>query len=116
MTGASGRDRGAVHYRWGGGCDGWRLVDRPGLSIVHERMPPGTSEVPHRHARAMQYFFMLLGGRLTIALDRQTHEVAPLEGLTVAPGIRHTVMNRSEVSVEFLVISQPSSSGDRDER
>lgn len=27
------------HYVWGEGCDGWNLVDGPGLSVKQERMP-----------------------------------------------------------------------------
>ena len=35
----------AEHNVWGNGCDGWHFVNHPGLSIIRERMPPGTSEV-----------------------------------------------------------------------
>ena len=34
----------APHYRWGDGCDGWHLVRAPQLSVIQERMPPGTQE------------------------------------------------------------------------
>lgn len=47
----------AVHYVWGQQCDGWRLVDEEGQSIIHERMPPGTNEIRHYHERAKQLFF-----------------------------------------------------------
>ena len=51
----------APHYGWGEGCDGWHLVRTPELSVIQERMPPGTSEVRHRHGRARQFFFVLSG-------------------------------------------------------
>ena len=40
----------AEHYVWGDGCDGWRLLDRPDLSVIEERIPPGRGEVVHFHS------------------------------------------------------------------
>ena len=37
----------AQHYRWGDACDGWRLLNRPNLSVMQERIPPGAGEVSH---------------------------------------------------------------------
>ena len=51
----------APHYRWGVGCDGWHLVQAAGLSVIHERMPPATSEARHRHSVARQFFYVLEG-------------------------------------------------------
>jgi hypothetical protein len=65
----------AEHYTWSHGCDGWRLVDRPELSVIQERMPPGTIEI--------------------------------------APGLQHQVRNDFDADIEFLVISQPTTRGDR---
>jgi hypothetical protein len=42
----------AEHYRWGDVCDGWRLLSRPDLSVIQERIPPGAGEVRHFHSRA----------------------------------------------------------------
>jgi len=28
----------APHYVWGDRCDGWRLVQSDGLSVIHERI------------------------------------------------------------------------------
>ena len=42
----------AEHYVWGEVCEGWRLLDRPDLSVIHERIPPGRGEVSHYHSRA----------------------------------------------------------------
>lgn len=51
----------AEHYAWGDGCDGWHLVRAPGLSVIQERMPPGTREARHRHGQARQFFYVLAG-------------------------------------------------------
>jgi hypothetical protein len=31
----------APHYRWGGDCDGWRLVEDEFIQIIEESVPPG---------------------------------------------------------------------------
>ena len=51
----------AEHYKWGINCDGWRLVNSPGLSIKHEKMPPGNTEKKHLHLNSKQFFFILEG-------------------------------------------------------
>lgn len=108
------RDAGAEHYVWGGDCDGWRLVDTPGLSVIHERMPPGRAETRHRHAAARQ-FFLVLAGTLAIEVEGELHALAQGTGLEIAPGAAHQVFNHSFDPVEFLVISQPSTRGDRED-
>lgn len=102
----------APHYVWGGNCDGWRLVDQPGLSVIHERMPQGASEIRHYHDRARQLFFVL-GGELTIDCEGVLHTVRTGEGLEMPPGISHQARNASADPVEFLVVSAPSTRGDR---
>lgn len=102
----------APHYRWGAGCDGWHLLRTPDLSVIQERMPPGTSEVRHRHAVARQFFFVL-SGELELELAGVRHQLLAGIGLEVAPGAPHQASNRSDTDVEFLVISQPPSHGDR---
>ena len=102
----------APHYIWGQVCDGWRLVDQPSLSVIHERMPTGSAEVRHHHERARQFFFVLEGA-LTIDCDGVRHTMRPGEGLEMAPGLPHQARNVSADPVEFLVISAPSTRGDR---
>ena len=46
----------APHYTWASICDGWRLVDTPGLSIIEERVPPGAGEVRHYHIKRASSF------------------------------------------------------------
>jgi mannose-6-phosphate isomerase-like protein (cupin superfamily) len=102
----------AEHYVWGDGADGWHLVRAPGLSVIQERMPPGTAEQRHRHAVARQFFFVL-AGRLLIEVEGVQHNLETRDGLEVAPGMAHEVRNNSASPAEFLVISQPPSHGDR---
>lgn len=37
----------AEHYVWGDDCDDWYLVNRQDRLVIHEKMPPGTSEKRH---------------------------------------------------------------------
>ena len=58
----------AEHYTWGEACDGWHLVKQDGVSVIQERMPAGTAETRHRHARSRQFFYVL-SGSLTIEME-----------------------------------------------
>jgi mannose-6-phosphate isomerase-like protein (cupin superfamily) len=102
----------AEHYSWGQGCDGWHLVRLADLSVIHERMSPGTSEVRHFHARARQFFFVL-SGRATLEIAGRREILSRHEGREVPPGVPHQMFNESEGEVEFIVVSQPPSHGDR---
>ncbi|MGG0384269.1 cupin domain-containing protein [Priestia filamentosa] len=102
----------AEHYIWGDQCDGWRLVNQKDLSVIHERMPPNTSEVRHYHTKSRQFFFVLKG-TATLEIDGQLENITQLEGVEVPPHVAHQMMNRSDEDVEFLVISQPTSKEDR---
>jgi mannose-6-phosphate isomerase-like protein (cupin superfamily) len=102
----------AEHYSWGAGCDGWHLVRRPEMSIIRESMPPGASEVRHFHTAARQFFFVLSGtAHLEVSGVEFALEVG--EGVEVAAGAAHQMFNRSQAEVQFLVVSQPPSHGDR---
>ena len=106
----------AEHYTWGGpeGTDSeaWWLVRDATLSVIEERMPPGTSETMHRHGLARQFFYVL-EGQLTMAIEGETFLLRAGEGLEVSPGQPHQARNDGEEAVRFLVISQPPSHGDR---
>ena len=105
------KDR-AEHYVWGDACDGWHLVKSAELSVIHERMPPGTSETRHFHLTARQFFF-ILSGTATLEVGGRIEALRAHEGVEVAPGVPHRMSNESESDVEFLVVSQPESHGDR---
>jgi len=99
-------------YIWGNSCDGWHLVRTPELSIIEERMPPGTSEVRHHHVRARQFFYVI-EGELTMEIEHHDFTLRAGEGIEIAPGQAHQAINRSGAAVRFVVSSQPPSHGDR---
>ena len=103
----------AEYYTWGNQCDGWHLVKQPELSVIQERMPPGTAEVRHLHRLARQFFYVLRG-KANLEVGGTDHELVAGQGLEVAPGTAHQMFNRSESDVEFIVVSQPHAHGDRE--
>ena len=102
----------AQHYVWGDGCDGWHLVRAAGLSVIEERMPAGTREVRHWHARASQFFYVLTG-TLTLEVEGVVHALAERTGIQLPQGQAHQARNDTDSDVEFLVVSMPPSQGDR---
>ncbi|MEP6617832.1 MAG: cupin domain-containing protein [bacterium] len=104
----------ADHYRWGGSCDGWHLVRAAGFGVIEERMPPGTFEVRHWHARAIQFFYVL-SGTLVMEVEGAHHELVAGFGIELPSGTAHQARNEGAVDVTFLVISSPPHLGDRRE-
>jgi mannose-6-phosphate isomerase-like protein (cupin superfamily) len=102
----------ATHYTWGGVCDGWYLVQAAALSVIEERMPPGSSEIRHHHKLSRQFFYAL-SGELTIEVEDHEYVLRLGEGLEVHPGQKHQAINRGQNDARMLVISQPPSHGDR---
>ena len=102
----------AAQYEWGEGCVGWHLVQAAGLSIIEERMPPGTREVRHWHARSRQFFYVL-SGTLTMEVEGTRHQLGARSGIELPPGTAHQALNETADDTEFLVISIPPSHGDR---
>ncbi len=102
----------AEHYVWGGACDGWHLLQSPGLSVIQERVPPGAAEVRHLHNRSHQFFYVL-SGWAAMEVDTQRLEIPPGHGCSIPPGVPHRLSNESGEDVVFLVISAPMSHGDR---
>jgi mannose-6-phosphate isomerase-like protein (cupin superfamily) len=102
----------AEHYAWGAQCDGWHLVKQAELSVIQERMPPGAAEARHLH-RAARQFFYVLAGTATMELAGRRERLGPGQGLEVPPGVPHQLFNEAAADLEFLVISQPASHGDR---
>ena len=99
----------AEHYVWGQVCDGWRLLRNGELSVIQERVPPGGSEAKHVHSRALY----VLSGVATIELEEGSVSFGAGQGLHVPPGTPHRFHNGSTEDVVFLVISAPTSEGDR---
>lgn len=103
----------AERYGWGQGCDGWHLVKQEGISVIQERMPPGTAEQRHRHPRARQFFYVLKG-TLALEMEGVTHTLAAGTGIEVPPGAAHAAVNQGPGETEFLLVSQPPAQGDRE--
>src|SRR5437660_8634535 len=102
----------AEHYRWGVDCDGWFLVRDKQLSIIEELMPPGAAELRHYHEHAQQFFY-ILNGEVLMEINGENILIPAGHGIRIMPGIHHQVRNPSSDAVRFLVVSQPTSRGDR---
>ena len=102
----------AEHYLWGGNSDGWHLLKHEDMSVIEERVPSGGSEVMHYHERARQFFY-ILEGEGTMSFEDREVILGKGQGLEVAPLTKHQFKNNSQVEVHFLVISVPSTGGDR---
>ncbi len=102
----------AEHYVWGDNCDGWYLVNRKDMLVIHEKMPPGTSEKRHYHSISRQFFFVLQG-ELSMELEGEMHKIKTQQGIEIPPGSAHQASNNTQSPVEFIVISQPTTRGDR---
>ncbi len=103
----------AEHYIWGEICDGWHLLRRDDMSIIQERVPAGGAEVMHYHTKARQFFYILEGEGRMVFEDHETVLRAD-EGMEIAPQVKHQFTNSSDADVHFLVISVPSTRGDRE--
>ena len=102
----------AEHYNWGGNCDGWHLLKRDDMSVIQERVPVGGSEVMHYHERARQFFY-ILEGEGTMSLEDHEVILQKGQGLEITPLTKHQFKNTSQADVHFIVISVPSTRGDR---
>jgi mannose-6-phosphate isomerase-like protein (cupin superfamily) len=102
----------ADKYAWGDHCDGWHLVRAATFSVIEERMPPGTSEQRHWHARAKQFFYVL-AGTLQMEIEGAKHELPTGFGIEIPAGLAHVARNDGTEDARFLVISSPPHQGDR---
>jgi len=102
----------AEHYVWGEICDGWHLLRRDDMSIIQERVPASGAEVMHYHNVARQFFYILEGTATIVFEDREVI-LGVGEGIEIEPQVKHQFKNYSKGDVHFLVISVPSTRGDR---
>jgi len=103
------------HYHWSDKCDGWHLLKSTTLSVIQERVPPGSSEVRHLHEKAEQFFY-ILSGIATLEADGEVHQINANQGIHIPAGKLHQLKNASDTELIFLVISSPPSHGDRIEK
>lgn len=102
----------APHYQWGQECDGWHLLNSPTLSVIEENMPPQRFEKLHYHQFAQQVFY-ILQGEAEFLIDGQEYKIQSGESIHIKPNQVHRISNPGDVDLQFLVISQPRSHGDR---
>jgi len=102
----------AEHYIWGEICDGWHLLKRDDMSVIHERVPAGGAEIMHHHNTARQFFY-ILEGQGTMVFEDHKEVLNKEQGLEIPPQIKHQFKNESNADVHFLVISVPPTRGDR---
>ena len=102
----------AEHYVWGELCDGWNLLKRDDMSVIQERVPAGGAEVMHYHNTARQFFY-ILDGEGTMVFEDHEMVLGKGQGLEIPPQVKHQFKNQSKAEVWFLVISVPTTRGDR---
>jgi len=102
----------AEHYVWGEICDGWQLLKHDGMSVIQERVPAGVAEVMHYHNISRQFFY-ILEGEAKMAFEDHEVILGKGQGLEIPPQVKHQFKNQSNADVHFLVISVPSTRGDR---
>jgi len=102
----------AEHYTWGQACDGWHLLKSDTLSVIQERMPPGTGEQLHYHNAAQQVFY-ILSGMATFDVEGKKETVGANQSIHIKPGTRHRIFNNGDTDLHFLVVSEPMAHGDR---
>lgn len=102
----------AEHYTWGDNCDGWPLLRSDRLSVIQERMPPGTAEQLHYHELAQQVFY-ILSGTATFEIEGEVRTVAAGQSIHIQPKSKHRILNNGDIDLHFLVISEPKTLGDR---
>ena len=102
----------AEHYVWGDSCDGWHLLKDPNLHVIRESVPPEKSEKRHFHTTAQQFFF-IISGQAIMELEGREYSLTAGEGIHIPAGKPHQFKNPYEQVVEFLVISNPTTRGDR---
>ena len=100
------------HYTWGDSCDGWHLVKTDALSVIQERVPPGSAEVLHYHESSEQFFFVL-SGEATLEIIGIKHKLCVQQWLHVPAGVPHRLSNEGANDLSFIVTSTPPSHGDR---
>lgn len=88
------------------------MVNTKELSVIKERMPPGTSEVKHFHNKARQFFY-ILKGIASFEIGESEQIVNQNEGIEIPPAVSHKIINNTNYDLIFLVVSQPESHGDR---
>ncbi|MGA7194660.1 MAG: cupin domain-containing protein, partial [Anaerolineales bacterium] len=85
---------------------------RDDVSVIQERVPSNCAEVMHYHQVSHQFFFILEGEGVVVFEDHEV-KLQKGNGLEIPSGVHHQFCNKSPSEVHFLVISFPTTRGDR---
>ena len=80
--------------------------------MIQEWMPAGAAEVRHYHKKDRQFFFVI-SGEATLEIAGERELLGRHDGVEIPPRVPHQMINASEHDLEFIVISNPASHGDR---
>ncbi|MBS0289531.1 MAG: cupin domain-containing protein [Proteobacteria bacterium] len=97
---------------WGNDCKAWFLLDRENLCIIHETMPPDSTEQLHFHRESEQFFYVL-SGVLGIYINGETYFLSTKQGMFIPKESPHKVFNDSDSTVEFILFATSSPRHDR---
>jgi mannose-6-phosphate isomerase-like protein (cupin superfamily) len=100
------------HYFWGEKCEGWRMLDLPEFNVTREMIPTGKGEKLHLHKNARQFFYIISGSG-DFEIGDEKIKVNQDEGIEIEPGKKHCISNNRNEPLEFIVISAPTTKGDR---
>lgn len=100
------------HYFWGNQCDSWVFHQSENLVVKKEMMPTKTSEKLHFHEFSQQFFY-ILKGEAAFYIEDEKFNLKKGEGIAIEAKKRHYIANETTENLEFLVISNPSTDGDR---
>jgi mannose-6-phosphate isomerase-like protein (cupin superfamily) len=102
----------ANSFVWREVCEGWTLVDAPGLHVIQERMPAHTFELSHVHEVTHQLYFVL-EGHATVVSEADRFSLAAGDAIEIPPGVPHQMRNDADLDLEFLVVSSQRPREDR---
>ncbi len=88
------------------------LAALPAAPARAEAEMTGAAETRHVHATARQFFYVL-SGTATMEFEGDCVAIEAGQGLHVPSGVPHRFLNASPNDVHFLVVSAPSTRGDR---
>ena len=75
-------------------------------------MLPLTKEKLHYHEKVQQFFY-ILSGTADFEVDGLIYKVEKGKGIHIKPGVKHRISNNGNSGLEFFVVSEPESHGDR---
>jgi mannose-6-phosphate isomerase-like protein (cupin superfamily)/GNAT superfamily N-acetyltransferase len=100
------------HFSWGIGNDGWHILKSNDLSVMLERMNPGTQEVIHCHPIAQQVFY-ILSGVADFEIEGKAEKLLANQFIHVPRKKLHKISNIQNEDLKFLVISEPFAQDER---